>query len=525
MDKEISGSLLVAVNRIYLAVVGGLILLSGYFIAFSYFNEKAVAKKATLFKLQAAVNEAVSYIDPEIHQQLQQQFRSKNAIRSTEQNELYQQLHDQLDEVAIDNQLNSPIYTLVYNKEKDLFEFIVTSAETPYFRHTFTNYPKELMNVPLSGAMVDVYEDENGKWLSAAKPIINAKGEQIGIIQADESYAVFLAELRRELFFNLIISLAVIVPIAIALRRFIQYRLNREHKIRGMLIQQNNEIREQKEELEQQSQWISDYNNRLEKARFTIEKKNKELSAINEDLDRKVKQRTAELEKSTEELSQFLYRSSHDILGPLASIQGLYNLAYKDLKDSKGKIYIEKIGDSALKLREIIKGINLVYELKIRSVRKESIHVNELINSILASLEQSITFHQIQVEKNYSEHQAYTDPYFLRIVLEECIKNAIQYRTLHEVPVIKICILKKGYDLEIRITDNGQGIQKGQESNIFGMFRKANEQATGTGLGLYLAELCTKELQGSIKVEPEEKGTTVVVKIPQEVNPDTPIFA
>ncbi|NJN34414.1 MAG: hypothetical protein HC817_09365 [Saprospiraceae bacterium] len=75
------------------------------------------------------------------------------------------------------NMLKTPAYTLVFDTLKQHFEFIATSADAPYFRHTYKSFHPILKERYTEGGILPMYMDENGMWLSAFRPCAMQKGK------------------------------------------------------------------------------------------------------------------------------------------------------------------------------------------------------------------------------------------------------------------------------------------------------------------------------------------------------------
>ncbi len=108
-----------------------------------------------------------------------------------------------------------------------------------------------------------------------------------------------------------------------------------------MIINQNKEIEEQKDILVENIK-------ELEIAHLLINSQNQKLCNINEHLDELVKEKTKELISTNEklysalkELDTFIYKTSHDIRGPLARLMGLCNIALLDIKHKKSVEFLK----------------------------------------------------------------------------------------------------------------------------------------------------------------------------------------
>jgi signal transduction histidine kinase len=268
----------------------------------------------------------------------------------------------------------------------------------------------------------------------------------------------------------------------------------------------------------------------LTKVKREIENKNQQLQINNAELDARVQKRTVELEQSNtalqrvnDELDNFIYKTSHDIRGPLASLKGMTNVAMLDVKDSVALEYFRKLDASADKLNTILTRLVIVNHINHVTLLPEKVNCTELIEDILILQRKkglpdrfSITY---QVEP---EAELITDKSVLRLIIENLVDNGIKFHTESErvVPFVNIEVQFKRTDrVEIFITDNGIGIPKSDQPKLFHMFMRASERSETGGIGLYLAKLSTEKLGGQIYFEATPHGhTRFSIEIPSDLS-------
>jgi signal transduction histidine kinase len=254
-------------------------------------------------------------------------------------------------------------------------------------------------------------------------------------------------------------------------------------------------------------------NKKLSAAKEVIEAQNKNLAHMNLVLETKVNERTQELKKSNEallksnaDLDQFIYKTSHDIRGPLASLRGVCNLAMIEIQDPKAVDFFEKLNATANKLNEILSRLLVINQINHSSVYNHLIHFDEIIDEILTERAKVPNAHKIQIHHHIDpEIDFLSDPYLIHIILSNLISNAIRYYNDSERvdSFVEIHVKKLDRGVQIRVVDNGIGIDKSSLDKIFEIFGRASEKTDSAGIGLYLARLATEKLQGEIKV-----GTT-----------------
>jgi hypothetical protein len=194
-------------EKVILLVATGFLAITVYFLVWTYYHSIEQAQQAKLLRLMGITNTLALQLDGDTHTALISRYRQKDAITRSDQDSLYHLLHTILAKNEAANMLKTPIYTIFFDSLTGHYAFGVTSAPQPYFRHPYTSYPKILMEKQEEGAMIPMYKDEFGMWLSAFSVIKNRAGRVVAVVQADEPFDVFLAATRREVFKNLSFSL------------------------------------------------------------------------------------------------------------------------------------------------------------------------------------------------------------------------------------------------------------------------------------------------------------------------------
>jgi signal transduction histidine kinase len=136
---------------------------------------------------------------------------------------------------------------------------------------------------------------------------------------------------------------------------------------------------------------------------------------------------------------------------------------------------------------------------------------NEIYSSLVYMSSDNINF-SVSVKGKYD---FYSDIDRLKLVLSNLISNSIRYRSSRKKPFVKINVEKKKDKAIIKVIDNGIGIEKKYQKKVFEMFFRANDQNTGSGLGLFIVKETTDKLRGKIKLESMVgKGSTFTLEIP-----------
>lgn len=287
------------------------------------------------------------------------------------------------------------------------------------------------------------------------------------------------------------------------------------------IIEQNNEIITQNEELQSQGDYLSEQN-------ALLERKQKELLELKNTLEDKVKKRTKALKLSNDELiyqnqqmEQYSYITSHNLRGPVASLKGLMNILPKMSNETDDEIIV-RVKQSVFRLDSIIKDLGTILELQEKHVVYENILLSSVISHVVKDLDHEIGFNDIDV---HIEKQSDIVIFGLRAYLESIfynlIHNAIKFRSMNIArSSIKISFKRSKHKVEIKVTDNGIGIDlKYSRNKLFRLFQRVNDTYEGRGVGLYMSKIQVELMDGSIYLESEENvGTVVTVTFPMVPN-------
>jgi PAS domain S-box-containing protein len=230
---------------------------------------------------------------------------------------------------------------------------------------------------------------------------------------------------------------------------------------------------------------------------------------------RKIKE--YELVRANQQLDQVIYKTTHDLKAPLKSALGLVTLAEKS-DDEEQSRYISMIRKSLLKLDGLIEEMNNFFRNDKLAIRREVIDLRKLVTDELEQLADANT--NIHIDLEFSgDIEFYSDSIRVQTILTNILSNAIKYSDPKKSePFIKISVSIKEEFCQIRIVDNGIGIDQKYLDKIFDLFFRATEHAQGTGLGLFIVKDTIVKLKGTIEVVSTlDEGTTFMISIPNQI--------
>lgn len=230
--------------------------------------------------------------------------------------------------------------------------------------------------------------------------------------------------------------------------------------------------------------------------------------------------RNEDLEQGNKELDKFVYSISHDLRAPLSSMMGLVNLIENAQQLPETKIYAKMLQDAAESMDSYIRNILEYSRNKRFEVELEEIDLEDLIRDMEQKFRFIPGYRELQFETDLEVKAIYSDSYRIEIILNNLISNAIKYRDVAKRQSwCKVCVKEEAEHYSISVADNGIGIPKVKQANLFDMFFKVKTDHPGSGLGLYILKEVVENLNGEIKVESKEKkGSTFSILLPKKPN-------
>jgi signal transduction histidine kinase len=249
-----------------------------------------------------------------------------------------------------------------------------------------------------------------------------------------------------------------------------------------------------------------------------IEERTRELNdeiLYRKNAEEKIKVANEQLQKTNIELDNFVYKVSHDLRAPIASVLGLVNLAKKENVLDVLREYFNMIGKSAEQQDLFIKDILDLSRNSRLVVNKDKIHWEELLNDTFDNLKYSVKDKKIEKIINIKGRSTfYSDQRRIKVIFNNLISNSIRYANGKD-PKVEIDINVNKSIADITIADNGIGIEKPHQKKVFEMFYRATDSNVGSGLGLYIVKESVERLNGHIELNSEKgHGTIFNISLP-----------
>ncbi len=238
----------------------------------------------------------------------------------------------------------------------------------------------------------------------------------------------------------------------------------------------------------------------LKKTQQDLDKKNKRLLRINEDLD------------------HFVHAASHDLLAPLSNIEGSISVMNLIKVDNPNlKEFLDIINLSVVKFRALVKDLATIGRLENDINEMERVDIDELIDNIEWSLDNKIKSSGVVINRDLELKRLLFSRKNLRSIVYNLISNGIKFRRDDEHTIINIRTAKEGDDIVLTVEDNGRGIPKDSINKIFELYGRLHQEVEGQGIGLYLSKKMVNQTGGTITVESEPgKGSKFIIRLNAE---------
>lgn len=223
-----------------------------------------------------------------------------------------------------------------------------------------------------------------------------------------------------------------------------------------------------------------------------------------------------QLAQTEKNFHTLLYRSSHNLAGPLATLKGLIHLV-QEQQNPRQESYTDLMKKTIQRMEKTLTDLQFISHIESKTKpERQKIQFERVWMRLRQKLAKFFDLSQGMIEWSppLLPHY-YTDEELLTAILEQLISNALQFRHATRKPHVQVRCTWQNKMLGIEVEDNGQGISQTQQSNLFQMFYRGSAQSTGNGLGLYSVKKAVQVLNGVVSLSSEEGvGTCVRITLP-----------
>ncbi len=226
---------------------------------------------------------------------------------------------------------------------------------------------------------------------------------------------------------------------------------------------------------------------------------------LNDELERRVAQRTVLLESANSEIEEFSYSISHDMLVPLRAIDGFSQMLLEEQSaklDDEGKRMLKVVRDNAQRMGKQIDGILYYLRMGKRELAYGPVDLARLAREVFKDLRLAFPERGIHLEMGVLP-EAWGDREMLREVLANLLSNAIKFSRANADGVIELSGTSKEAENIYRVKDCGVGFDMQYVNKLFKVFERVHPtgQYEGSGIGLAIVKRIVNRHGGRVWAE------------------------
>jgi PAS domain S-box-containing protein len=247
------------------------------------------------------------------------------------------------------------------------------------------------------------------------------------------------------------------------------------------------------------------------------------IERLNADLERRVAERTADLQEANAELESFSYSVSHDLRAPLRAVDGfakMLALDHGDVLDEQGRRYLARIRAGAQHMGELIDGLLAFSRLQRQEMASRRVRLDQLVAEVWEELAADRGDRPVELVVGELP-DALGDPRLVRHVVANLLGNAVKYTRDADPARIEVGHkVTAGGEATYYVRDNGSGFDMRYADKLFKVFQRLHraEDYDGTGIGLALAHRIVHRHGGQIWADAAPgEGATFYFTLPADV--------
>ncbi|MBD3288283.1 GHKL domain-containing protein [candidate division KSB1 bacterium] len=244
----------------------------------------------------------------------------------------------------------------------------------------------------------------------------------------------------------------------------------------------------------------------------------KEIAKLKQEL----KQKDKLLQDKNEELQKYLYTMTHELKTPIVSIRGYSMLLenfHKTALNDEVLEYLDRISVNIERLEDLIDELLEFARIELKSEDLESVEIKRIIEKSITDLRYLSEENGTEIRLQHDFPTVFCNTTLILRVFTNLLSNAIKYSHKDRNKYIEIGYQDDEIFHKFYVKDNGIGIPKKKQDQLFKLFSRihADKEIAGSGLGLAITKRIINQHGGEIWVESAKgKGTIFYFTLPRK---------
>jgi signal transduction histidine kinase len=254
--------------------------------------------------------------------------------------------------------------------------------------------------------------------------------------------------------------------------------------------------------------------------RVQVRRQTADIRRLNDQLEQRVRDRTAELSDANRQLESFNYSVSHDLRAPLRHITGFADLAASHptvAQDPEVQRRLQQIIAAASRLGGLMDDLLAFSRMARQPLAVQTVDLAPMVAEIQRELQAEASGRRLEWRvAQLPDVQG--DPTLLRLVWQNLLENAVKYTRGRETSVIEVGCQPGVGEWIFLVRDNGAGFDPRAAERLFGLFQRLHheDEFEGTGIGLANARRIIERHGGRIWAEAQlDRGATFFFTLPR----------